>query len=348
MAKQKKLTLKKVATLEYDQQLWQARYAPCGNFLVGCGYDASIQRWRLNGDKKPQLLPPLKGHNGWLQCMGFDPRPGLLFTADSWGKLVAWKYQQDNAKPIWQHNEAHDGWIRALAVSPDGNSIATSGNDRVVRVWDSKSGKRKAEWKKSGDRIFSLAFHPNGKSLFCGDLKGVVQQNEFPSGKNTRKFDASKLYTLHRIQECGGARVIGLDAKGERLVCAGQRDSKGGFAGGTPGAIVFETTTGKQLHEIKVGSNTDGFVYDAQFHPDGYVMATSSAFPGKGHLWFWKPGEAKPFFEDRKLTNGRTISIHPKSGQLAMLASNSPNGNGRRLKNGKYEGGSARIYLLQM
>ena len=35
-------------TLEYERQLWQARFAPCGKFLIGTGYDATIQRWRVN------------------------------------------------------------------------------------------------------------------------------------------------------------------------------------------------------------------------------------------------------------------------------------------------------------
>ena len=346
VAKPKQMKLKRVATVEYERQLWQARYSPCGEYLIGCGYDASLQRWKLDKAKLTQRKA-FTGHHGWLQCMGFHPKSGQVFTADSWGKLAAWKYNDESGKPQWQHEAAHDGWIRALSVSPDGQWVVTAGNDRVVRVWETRSGGKKLEWKDAHpDRIFSLAFHPNGKVLFTGDLRGVIRQCEFPSGKLIRKLDAGKLYKLHRIQECGGARTMSLSKKGDRLVCAGQQDCKGGFAGGTPAAIVFDTASGKQLNQIKVGGNADGFVYDAQFHPDGYVMATASAFPGKGHLWFWNPNEKKPFFEDRKLTNGRSISVHPKSGQLAMLAANSPNANGRRLKNGKYQGGSSKIYLL--
>jgi hypothetical protein len=76
-------------------------------------------------------------------------------------------------------------------------------------------------------------------------------------------------------------------------------------------------------------------------------MAVSCAFPGKGHLWFWRPGDDEPFYVSQKLANGRSLSLHPDGRRLAMLVSQSPNGNGRQLKDGLYVGGSAKIQLLE-
>ena len=77
-------------------------------------------------------------------------------------------------------------------------------------------------------------------------------------------------------------------------------------------------------------------------------MATSCAFPGKGHLWFWRPEDDEAFFVSNKITNGRSLSLHSDRRRLAMLVSHSPNANGRRLKDGKYQGGSAKIHLLEL
>ena len=61
---------KEDVVIEHDRQLWQARYSPCGDYLIGCGYDATIQRWDLRGDE-PVLMKPLTGHSGWVQQFDF-------------------------------------------------------------------------------------------------------------------------------------------------------------------------------------------------------------------------------------------------------------------------------------
>lgn len=336
--------------IKHHRQLWQAKYSPCGKYIIGCGYDATIQRWDLTGDE-PQLMSPLLGHNGWVQCIDFQSNEKRLLSADSWGQLACWSYANADAKPVWSKPDAHDGWIRALAVSPDGQSVATGGNGSLVRLWSTKDGKLQTELAHP-HRVFSLRFHPNGKSLVSGDLEGVIRDWDLASGKETRQFDASVLYSDEaaskgRIQQCGGARTLEFDAEGKQLACGGQKTPGGGFATGIPCVVVFDWDTGKQIREMPMGGTQDGFTYDARFHPDGFVMATSSAFPGKGHVWFWRPEDDKAFFTGKKLPNGRSLSLHPDGRRIAHLTSDSPNRNGRSLKDGEYIGGSAVIRLME-
>ncbi len=347
----------------YERQLWQARYSPCGKFLIACGYDATVQRWDVTGEE-PKLLDPLTGHNGWVQCMDFAQPGGRLFTADSWGQLACWSYEQAKPTTAWKLPQAHDGWIRALAVSPDGSLVATGGNDAVVRLWEANSGKLTKELTHpdaskppaetpgpTTARIFSLCFHPDGKSLAMGDLEGTIHHWDLASDKIVRKLEAKVLYShdveSERIQHCGGVRHLSFDADGKRLVCTGQKTPGGGFATGTPCAIVFDWQTGKQLREMPVGSTQDGFAYDARFHASGFVMATSCAFPGKGHVWFWRPEDDKAFYTSNKIPNGRSLSLHPDGRKIALMVSISPNANGRPLKDGDYIGGSSKIHILE-
>jgi WD40 repeat protein len=330
-------------SLEYERQLWQARYSPCGRFLVASGYDATVQRWDISAEA-PVAWPPLLGHNGWVQGFDFAPDNRLL-TADSWGQLACWRYEQPEPQRLWSLPQAHPGWIRAVAVSPDGKCVATGGNDSAVRLWSVDDGSLLAELAHP-DRVFSLVFHPSGKSLASGDLLGVIRDWDLESGTIKRQLDASPLYQLDRIQQCGGARQLAFDSGGRQLACAGQKTPGGGFATGFPCVLVFDWEKGSLVREMQVGANDDGFAYDARFHPDGFVMAASCAFPGKGHLWFWRPDEEKPFYESKKIPNGRSLSMHPDGKRLALLVSLSANGNGRMLKDGKYQGGSARIHFL--
>jgi WD40 repeat protein len=331
-------------TLEHERQLWQGRYSPCGRFFIASGYDATVQRWNVAGEQ-PEKLAALTGHNGWVQCLEFAAQSERCLTADSWGQLICWPYAEAEPQPAWKLPEAHDGWIRALAVSPDGTLAATGGNDKTVRLWSTADGQPQGELEHP-ERVFSLAFHPDGKSLVSGDLKGTIRHWELAGKTVARTLDASLLYQLSKIQECGGARLLSFDAAGKHLACAGQKTPGGGFATGTPCVLVFDWESGKQVREMPMGSQNDGFAYEARFHPAGFVMCASCAFPGTGHVWFWRPEDDQPFYSSNTIPNGRSLSLHPDGRRLALLVSQSPNGNGRNLNNGEYVGGSAKIHVL--
>ena len=191
-----------------------------------------------------------------------------------------------------------------MAVSADGKWIATAGNDRVVRIRDAADGKLHKEISHPV-RVFSICFHPDGNSLVSGDLEGVIRHWSLADSKETRKFDASILYshlsTKERIQHCGGVRHLAFDADGKLLVCSGQKEPGGGFAAGKPCAIVFDWASGKVVREMEMGGSQDGFAYDAQFHPAGFVMAAGCAFPGKGQVWFWHPNDEKAFYTSKSI-----------------------------------------------
>lgn len=330
--------------IEHPGQLWLLRFNTTGKRLWASGYDGKLHRWRET-ESDWEAEPPLAGHNGWVQS--FAIAGDRLVSADSWGRLVCW---QDGDEPsvLWQHAEAHPGWIRAAAISPDAKIIATAGDEPTVRLWSLADGKPLGSLGPHADRVFSLAFHPDEKSLAVGDLLGTIRHWDFVQQTLVREFSVGDLAKLDRIQQCGGARVLAFDASGERLACGGQKTPGGGFATGLPCVMVLDWQSGEVIHELQHGTKDDGFIYDVAFHPDGFVMATSSAFPGKGHLWFWQPGEEKPFHIGKKLTNGHALALRPGRPQLAFLVDVARNGNGRQLINGEYPGGTAKIHLLEL
>lgn len=339
--------------IQYDRVLWQARFSPDGQWLVGVGQDAKIVRWKVGDstEKNPTGLTAvesLAGHNGWICGLAFHPTADHLYTVDSWGQLACFSYSQDAASdPNWKHETAHDGWIRAIAIQGSGTQIATSGNDGVVRMWSTTDGAQVSEWA-HGSKVMSLVFAPDGKSLISGDLFGVIRQWDLESGQVIRELSATQLYQQHNNQECGGVRRLVFSPTGDRLAAMGQKEPRGGFATGKPCVIVFDWTTGDVIREMPVGDQNDGFAYDAIFHTSGHVVGCSSAFPKKGPLWLWRPEETEASLIDKKLSNGFSLSPHPDGTRLALLTCNSPNGNGRGLKDGEYPGGSSRITLMQI
>lgn len=339
---------REVRTLQTDQQLCTLRYSPCGRVLAAGGFDGTVRRWDVYTSLVSEL-PPLGASGGWMQALAFHPDGRRLFTADSWGRLTAWNWADDDPRPAWSVAAAHDGWIRGLALGGDGLRLATCGLDRAVRVWSADDGRKLGEFAGHADDVFCVAFHPAGQGLVSGDLRGRIKHWDLASGKHLRDLDAALLYKTDRLQDVGGVRVLRFTPDGQTLLAAGMQPSSGGNVQGTPAILWFDFHSGQTRHQHLVGRNGDGFVYDLQWHADGYAIAVASGNPGSGKLFFLRPDDKEPFYLSTKMANCHALAVHPDGRRLAVAATNTgSNGNGRQLRNGEYPANFSPIYLLEI
>jgi hypothetical protein len=133
------------------------------------------------------------------------------------------------------------------------------------------------------------------------------------------------------------------------LAAAGVQQGSGATVQGVPLVLLFDWATGKQKHSLALGERTDCFVHDLLLHAEDFVMAVTSGTPGRGKLVFWRPGEAKAFFEATQMPNCHSLALHADSRRLAVAATSAnSNGNGRLLRDGKYPGNSSPIHLFRL
>ena len=339
---------KQVGQITPDRPMCKVRISPCGKLLLAACTDGTVRRWDLTVET-PAELEPLRGHNGWVQSVEFAREGNRFYTVDSWGHLRAWSYGEGEPQLVWSHEHAHDGWIRGLAVSADGKRLATCGLDQMVRVWSAEDGAKQHELAGHSEDVFSVAFDPAGDTLVSGDLKGVIKQWQVSDGKLLRQFDGKSLYVLSRLQDVGGVRALVFDPSGAILAASGMLPSSGGNVQGIPAILLFDVASGELKQTLKVGANGDGFVYDFHFHTDGFLMAVSSGNPGKGNLFFQRPGDEQPFLQISKMANCHALAVHPDGKRLIVSATNTgSNGNGRQLKDGKYRGNFSPLFILEM
>ena len=149
------------------------------------------------------------------------------------GRVVIWETAAATPKPI-RTIEAHRGWVRAIAVSPDGKLLATGGNDRIVRLWDSSTGKLVRELNGHRGHIYSLEYHPDWqvalerRSSGCDQGMGSERRVKAIGG-----FDAKALHTYEGGQQVdfGGVRGMAISAGGathrRRRLAQGDEPARG-------------------------------------------------------------------------------------------------------------------------
>ena len=323
-------------------QIARVRFSADGRVLAAACFDGTVRRWSVSG-KEPLELPPLTGHNGWVTDLAFTPN--ALFSCDSWGRLSAWA----DAKQRWTVEAAHDGWARALAVNAAGVQLATCGKDGFVRVWNAADGKQLHEVEVKTD-VLSVCFAADGKSVFAGDLFGVVREFALPAVKLTRMLEAKELHKLDRVQDVGGVKCLMRSGDGKMLFVAGAEPKTGGFVQAVPLLIAFDAATGKRLSQWKGVNDNEGYVTDLAWHPNGTVIFTTSGQPGQGKFHLWKPGDAKTRFSGGKFPNCHSVALHPAGDSIAVSATNGgSSGNGRvKGKGGEYPNNTSPIQLWEL
>ena len=340
---------KLVRTLELDRQLRRIRFSPCGKFLFGTGHGGEIDRWDVTGDE-PQELSPLKGHRGWAESLVFSSDQQTLFTVDTWGGLIAWRYTDPEPQPIWKNLEAHDGWIRSIALSDDGSLVATGGRDRLVRIWSAATGKLLHEFKGHEQEVYAVAIAPDGKTAVSGDWLGNLIRWDLSTGKQLCQARLESLHYYERDQDVSGLRSLMFLDGGESLLCAGSEPTKTGNVFGVPSLRTLDPETLAERKVWKLGVEKDGFLFDIARHPDGYFAFATSGTPGAGKFQLIDPEQEEPFFIDTKLSNPHSVAIHPDGKIIVVSATNRRSqGNGAvRDQEGNYLGNSSPLHFFEL
>ena len=62
-----------------------------------------------------------------------------------------------------------------MAFSPDGRTLATGGEDRMIRLWEVSTVRLLAEWEAHDGNVSALAFRPDAPTLVSGSTDGTLK-----------------------------------------------------------------------------------------------------------------------------------------------------------------------------
>ena len=176
------------------------------------------------------------------------------------------------------------GWsnraVNGVAFSPDGRLLASSGDDKTVRLWDPATGKRRRTLTGHTGRIWGVAFSPDGQTLASVGVDETVRLWDPATGEHRRTL------TGHT----GTVYGVAFSPDGRLLASAGADKT----------VRLWDPATGE--HRRTLTGHT-GTVWGVAFSPDGQTLA--SAGGGDKTVRLWDPATG----EHRRTLTGHTGNV---------------------------------------
>ncbi|MFJ8478128.1 TIR domain-containing protein [Kitasatospora sp. NPDC094011] len=156
-----------VTLAEHRGRVRSIAFGADGEQLATACDDSRVRLWTLSDGR---LHSTLEGHTDRVYAVVFAPDDSWLASASWDGRALVWA----DGRPRHELT-GHTGRLWTAAAHPGGGLLATAGDDRVIRLWDPRTGAGAGLLSGHTGRVLALEFSPDGTLLASGSEDGTVR-----------------------------------------------------------------------------------------------------------------------------------------------------------------------------
>ena len=194
--------------------------------LYGAGTDGALYAVDLAAEK-PVAVKQATPHENYVSTLALH---GEQLITGGYDRRIVWtdRLTSQHVRTI----EAHAGWVRKLVVSTNGTHLVSVGDDMLVKVWDTATGKLLTALAGHAAKtpegylsaLYAVAISPDGKQIASADRAGFIRVWDWSTEKTLAEFRAAELYTFDaqkRARAIGGPRGLAFSADSSHLAVSG-------------------------------------------------------------------------------------------------------------------------------
>jgi WD40 repeat protein/uncharacterized caspase-like protein len=231
-------------------------FSPDGQTLASASGDQTVILWQRDNS----LIKTLTGHKDSVNSVSFSPQGNLLASVSDDKSIKLWHIPNMTLRQTLEgfdkfpYGVGHSDAVIGVSFSPNGQTMATSGGDRNVKLWQTRDGYMIKTLMGHKYEVNNAAFSPKGDILASASADATIKIWRVKDGKLIRTL------TGHD----GEVFRVRFSPKGDILASAG-RDNK---------VKIWRVSDGKFLRTFDGHKNAVGGI---SFNPQGNILASASS-----------------------------------------------------------------------
>ena len=165
--------------------VWSVAFSSDGNTIASASGDSIIRLWDINSNvcrhelklAEVEDIDPASNINSKALSVTFHPEQNnILASGYSDGLICFWDIERASCTSFIKHEGMSSIWT--LKYDQSGNALASSGDDKIIRLWKIESGQyillKSLRKHDQGNRVWSLNFDRDRKTLISIGDNGVI------------------------------------------------------------------------------------------------------------------------------------------------------------------------------
>ena len=293
-----------IQTLQgHNWWVWAAEFSPDGRRIVTASQDGKAIIWQW--DAAAKLFAPateFAQHRGPVYAAQFSPDGKQVATAGYDRRILLWNPADVRPVDIARRLDGksdlpspfvelgvHAGPARTLAFAPDGKTLATGGQDNVLRIWQLVDPKQIAELRGHASHVRDCVYSPDGTRILSAGRDQQIKLWQPAAYAERIEFAQDQPGESDAVLAARFAR------DGNRLVTASRDRS----------AAIWDIQSRKLVQHFSEGH--EFLASTAAFFADGGRLATSAG-DGTVRLWDVSTGTQLQQLPDTGYTAAMSVS----------------------------------------